>query len=648
MTVTPAPIYVAFDTETWRIAPGRLAPPPVCLSYEKSNGERCLYSADAGASNLAHWLRSPDHILVGHNIAFDFGVMVAYRPQLLELVFDAYAQGRIRDTSLREKLIRLASGEMSSDFGSGRITSFSMQSIYKFRFNEDLSEDKKNPDAWRLRYHELRDVPIHEWPEAASSYALEDATRTLRLFFAQGQDASVVVDNATGNVTNEQEQVAAAWSLHLSGIWGIRTDGVAVAALAKRLDDEALGLEAKVREAGVFRKDGTKDMGRIRSLVEEALGAAAPRTATGAISTDRECLLRTGNPALEALAELGGIEKLRKTYLPVLVQGTEVPINPAWNTLVESGRTSCREPNLQNLPRKGGVRECFVPRKGFIFSAADYSTLELCTLAQVCLDLFGWSSMADALHAGQDLHLRMAAAILGITYDEANARKKTPEVKDMRQLAKAANFGYPGGLGAASFSSFAHASYGVTVTEEQSRSLKDQWLAAWPEMRLFFDHVGGQLAMRDSFDLVQPRSGRIRGGVGYCDGCNSHFQGLAADGAKAAMFFLQQESYTGYSELWPREVCDKPSPLYGCRLVAFIHDEFVVEVPEDLELARAATDRLLTVMVQGMAIYVPDVPIKVEPTLMARWYKEAGPVYDEQGKLLVWQPPREEKAAGEA
>lgn len=640
MIVKPALLYVAFDTETWRIAPGRLAPPPVCLSYESSNGERDLVDPARGADLLEKWLADEHTILVGHNIAFDFAVMVAYRPLLLEPVFAAYAAGRIRDTSLREKLIRLASGEMSSDFGSGRITSFSMESVFKFRFNEDISGDKKNPDAWRLRYHELRDVPLEQWPEEASSYALEDATRTLRLFLAQGADDSVVVDRTALAVTNEQEQVAAAWALHLAGVWGIRTDGHAVADLSLRLDQEAKGLEALVREAGIFRPDGSKNMAAIRALVSEILGDAAPLTEKGAISTDREALVRTGHPALQALAELGAVDKLRKTYVPMLVQGTEVPINPAWNTLVESGRTSCREPNLQNLPRKGGVRECFVPRKGFLFSAADYSTLELCTLAQVCLDLFGWSSMADALHAGQDLHLRMAAAILGITYDEAKARSKAkdPQVKEMRQLAKAANFGYPGGLGAASFSTYAHATYGVTVSEDESRTLKDQWLAAWPEMRLFFQHVSEQLAMRDSFDLVQPRSGRVRGGVGYCDGCNSHFQGLAADGAKAAMFFIQQECYTGYSELWPCEEHVKPSPLYGCRTVAFIHDEFVLEVPEDIDLARAATNRLLEVMVKGMGIYVPDVPIKAEPTLMERWYKEAEPVYDEAGNLAVWKP----------
>jgi len=61
-------------------------------------------------------------------------------------------------------------------------------------------------------------------------------------------------------------------------------------------------------------------------------------------------------------------------------------------------------------------------------------------------------------------------------------------------------------------------------------------------------------------------------------------------------------------------------------------------VPEDIQLARAATQRLVDVMVQGMALYIPDVPIKAEPTLMDRWYKEAEAVYDAEGNLEVWHP----------
>jgi len=637
------PNYLAFDTETWRITPGRLAPRIVCLSWARSTDNTSgLVAGKDAVAFIRPYLEDAGWHLIGHNIAFDWGVLCAADHALLELVFAAYAAGRIHDTSMREKLIKLAVGEMSTDFSTGKVTKFSMEACFMRRFHVDLSADK-GEDAWRMRYHELDGVPLERWPEEASRYAIEDAERTMRLFLDQASDDSPVVDRDTGTVTNEAEQVAAAWGLHLAGTWGIRTDPAAVVKLSHELDKQAHGFRSTLLKYGILRPDGTKDMKLIRGLVEECLGDAAPRTEKGAISTDRECLMRTGHEGLVALAEAGAVEKLRTTYVPVLLKGTELPINPRWNPLVESGRTSCGDPNLQNLPRKGGVRECFVPRPGRLFASADYSTLELCALAQVCLDKIGWSNMAEAIRAGQDLHVQMAATLLGISYEEAIARhkQKDPQVKEMRQLSKAANFGLPGGLGAPTFIAYAWATYGVKLAddpaeaEERGRQIKAQWLETWPEMRKYFADVGEQLALRDSFDLTQVRSGRVRGGVGYTDGCNSYFQGLAADGAKASLFLLQQESYTGRSELWKGEGL---SPLYGCRMVAFIHDEFILEVPEDIQLARAATQRMVDVMVQGMALYIPDVPIKAEPTLMDRWYKEAEAVYDADGNLEVWHP----------
>lgn len=634
--------YVAFDTETWLITPGRLAPPLVCLSW--AEGDRAeLVSAQHAPAFIRPLLQSPHVHLVGHNVAFDFGVLCARDPGLIPLVFAAYAAGRIHDTSIREKLIKLAVGELSTDFsGTGKQTSFSMAACFQRRFNVDLSADK-GEDAWRMRYKELDGVPLEEWPPEAASYAIEDARRTLQLFQAQANDDSPVVLRDPPCVINEAEQVAAAWGLHLAGVWGIRTDPQAVVRLGRELDEQSAAFTARLKTHGILRADGTKDMKLIRQRVEESLGEDAPRTEKGAISTDRECLMRTGHEGLMALAEVGAVEKLRTTYVPVLLQGTELPINPSWNPLVESGRTSCRAPNLQNLPRKGGVRECFVPRDGYLFASADYSTLELCALAQVCLDTIGWSNMAEAIRAGQDLHVQMAATLLGITYDEAYARhkKKDPIVKEMRQLSKAANFGLPGGLGVQTFLAYAWATYQVKLADDpveaeaRGKQIKAQWLETWPEMRQYFANVSDKLAMRDSFDLTQIRSGRVRGGVGYTDGCNSYFQGLAADGAKAALFLIQQECYTGFSELWKGP---EISPLYNSRMVAFIHDEFILEVPARIDLARAATNRLVDVMVQGMALYIPDVPIKAEPTLMDRWYKEAEAVYDAEGDLEVWHP----------
>lgn len=626
----------AWDTETWRIVPGRTAPPMVCLSYCWDGGDKGVVSAPEGLAMLRRALTDADVLLVGHNVAFDVCVACALDETLLPLFFAAYAQGRVRCTQVRELLISIADGTLETN---GRPKRFSMEAICFDRFGEDLSAEKKS-DSWRLNYHRLAGVPLEAWPKEALDYPVRDAHRTLRMFAAQTADTSLAV-NADGTLVNEGEQTAAAFCLALAGVWGMRTEPEAVAALTASFTARSHELAAILREEGILRESGVKDTKRVKALVEEAyasMGQEVKRTPKGGVSTERAVLAKTSHRGLLALAESTGVEKMLGTYVPVLEQGTRTPINPGWNVLVATGRTSCREPNLQNLPRKGGIRECFVPRAGWLYAAADYSTLELCALAQVCLDLFGWSHMADALRAGHDLHVRMAANILGIPYEEAITRYLAgdEEVAEKRQLAKAANFGYPGGLGAEKFQAYARDSYGVHIDLDTSQDLKRTWLETWPETRPFFEHVNQQIGYRGSFTLEQVRSGRLRGDVGYCDGCNSYFQGLAADGAKAAMWRITQECYLGFGDAWPRDG-RAPSPLFGARVVAFIHDEFLLEVPNDAN-AGAAGDRLAAVMVEGMARYVPDVPIKAEPVLMRRWLKGAKTTRDANGTLIPWTP----------
>lgn len=285
---------------------------------------------------------------------------------------------------------------------------------------------------------------------------------------------------------------------------------------------------------------------------------------------------------------------------------------------------NCREPNFQNLPREGGVRECFTARPGTSYISCDYSIAELCSLAQTLLDEFGHSHMAVALQQGRELHLDMAADLLGITYQEAVARKHTQEVKDARQLAKAANFGLPGGLGPDKLVAFAFASYGLRLTRERAVALKEAWLRKFPEMRDYFAGVSALVGPAQSGTVTLSKSGRSRGGCGFTNACNSFFQGLTADGAKAALYNVSRECYSVPT-----------SPLYGCRPVFFIHDEIIIEAPEGRIIA--AAKRLQTVMQDTMAIYTPDIPVHAEPAAMRRWYKGAEPVWI-GGELVPWEP----------
>jgi len=305
---------------------------------------------------------------------------------------------------------------------------------------------------------------------------------------------------------------------------------------------------------------------------------------------------------------------LLTTYVPALKDGTVVPICPSYDVLKESGRTSSFKPNIQNLPRKGKVRGCFTPRPGHVYIVADYSTLELRCWAQACIDLLGHDvAMAKAIREGRDLHLEMAAQLLELDYDVVKARFDggDADARDARQLAKVANFGFPGGMGPSTFSEYASAQ-GVPVSIEKAEDLRRTWLERWPEAQEYFNYVASLGSFGNDFDVVQLRSSRVRGGCTFTSGCNTYFQGLAADGAKAGLWRVAKEEYVV-----------EDSPLFGCRTVAFVHDELLVEAPH-YQAGPAAT-RLVALMIEAMRLYTPDVPQAVEVRIGNSWSKDALP-----------------------
>lgn len=257
-----------------------------------------------------------------------------------------------------------------------------------------------------------------------------------------------------------------------------------------------------------------------------------------------------------------------------------------------------------------------------VFCSVDFDTLELRSLAQRLLELFGKSVMAEVLIAGRDLHLEMAAQLLNTTYEDAVARKKTPEVKQARQLAKAQNFGLPGGLGIDTFIIFARTNYGVYLNRQRAEELKQAYLRRWPEMRLYFNRASDVLGDVGEASYTDPLTGFTRGGLSYTSYCNHQFQHRAAMGAKAALFAVSRACYA-----------DESSPLFGSRVVNFVHDEIIIEAPVDR--AHEAAHAQSEIMCREMARYIPDVPVTASPALMERWYKGAEPVYETNGKLTL-------------
>jgi DNA polymerase I-like protein with 3'-5' exonuclease and polymerase domains len=150
-------------------------------------------------------------------------------------------------------------------------------------------------------------------------------------------------------------------------------------------------------------------------------------------------------------------------------------------------------------------------------------------------------------------------------------------------------------------------------------------------MRPYFKLIGALMRGYDEKgqtigDIEQFVSGRIRGRTRYTAACNTFFQGLAADGAKTALYDLQKSCYL------------RSGALYGSRAVAFIHDEVIMEHPEESASERAQIQAEM--MVKSMQAVCPDVKISASPALMRCWYKGADAVYDGRGQLIPWEPPQ--------
>ena len=113
-------------------------------------------------------------------------------------------------------------------------------------------------------------------------------------------------------------------------------------------------------------------------------------------------------------------------------------------------------------------------------------------------------------------------------------------------------------------------------------------------------------------------TGRLRLNCSFCQACNYPFQGLAAEGAKIALYYLWRERFA---------------------VVNFVHDETITEIRDDDHL-QANIKKINELMIAGMRQVVTHVPIGVEGALMRRWRKEAKPVFDSNGNLLVWEDVR--------
>jgi DNA polymerase-1 len=695
----------AFDTETHLIGPGRLAPPMVCYS-ESTRGEACgrLYHARFDRERLVEHVAERimlEPVIVAANTAYDAVVLMHWEPELAPIIFGAYHDGRVWDVQINQQLIDLSHGRLGGFYTPDEKfieIKYNLAALVMRHLRKDRSAQKSDPNGWRLRYAELENVPLEHWPDEASDYAVEDAVDARDVLECQYRDADRWEHQAAS-------QARAALALHLLSVEGVHTDPDVIDALEEMTAQRFADLTAALVAEGLVRPSGSRDTKKAKARIIDAYRqhGAWPLTDTGLnlarsrtrelpsprpplfsvltaaeretyASLDAEACEGSGDEVLEMYAKRTSLSTIVKTHIPDLRKGVlgGTPIQSSFQTLMETGRISCRKGTLTNgtqltnpprsiemlCPNCGGagcaackdtgevtsevgIRECYVAEPGLVFIDGDFPGLELCTVAQACKVIVGYSHLGDAINAGIDVHLDLASQLLGISYKEAHERRHTKEVKDARQLAKPANFGFPGGLGPDGFVGFARG-YGVRISPARAAEIKAIWLDRFSEFGAYFAHIRGLCELGGgTATITQLYSNRIRGGASYCAAANTYFQGLGADGAKDALWAVTRACYDPTEE----------SILLGSRPWNFVHDQILAktaDVRDDSHAERKARhDRAVELgrlMSSACNLYLPNYPLNVKPALAYCWTKGAEPVFDRDGLLVPWDWARAARA----
>jgi DNA polymerase I len=261
----------------------------------------------------------------------------------------------------------------------------------------------------------------------------------------------------------------------------------------------------------------------------------------------------------------------------------------------DTGRFSCREPNLQQVPRLKQFRDAAVAPEGWSFVVADYSQLELRLVAMISRD----PVMIDAFMNGDDLHAITARQIYGV--DDPTS--------EQRQVGKSANFGLAYGSGAQGLRNYA-GTCGITMTIEEAAKIRDTWLSLYAGVAAWIEQCGKEAGLNsagDKFVLI-PETGHRRLLVGDNDRMtvrtNTPVQGAGSAILKVALGNL-------YAYL-------STQPFQMAKLCACVHDEIILLVRDDQ--TTWWRDKLKEVMEAAERFWLDDViPCEVTAGIGKTW-----------------------------
>ena len=351
---------------------------------------------------------------------------------------------------------------------------------------------------------------------------------------------------------------------------GVVLDTRHLTELSDRLAEQMAALEQSIYDIGGQGRFNINSPQQLNDVLFNKLGLSVEglrKTKLG-YSTDAATLenMSAAHPIIKEILTYRELSKLKSTYvdaLPALINQRTGRVHTSYNQAGSAtGRLSSSNPNLQNIPIRTElgreVRRAFVTPPGTLLLGVDYSQIELRVLAHYSED----PTLLQAFAEDQDIHAVTAAAVSGIPLEQVTF--------EQRSFAKRVNFGLIYGMGAFRLARDSE------LTLPEARKFVDDYFARLPGVRDYLENIKQQarkgpistlFGRKREFPVLMSGSSKFND-VQQAEriAINMPIQGTAADIMKKAMIDL-------YNAL---EACGSEA-----KLILQVHDEFVLEVPED-------------------------------------------------------------------
>ncbi|MBI4091420.1 hypothetical protein HY419_01555, partial [candidate division WWE3 bacterium] len=324
-------------------------------------------------------------------------------------------------------------------------------------------------------------------------------------------------------------------------------------------------------------------------------------------STGDSVLAKVQHPVASLIREYRGFEKLISAFGESIIEKVNKKtgrIHPDFQQIgADTGRFSCNNPNLQQIPRESDIapfRSCFVSAPGYKFVVADYSSMEM----RIVADLSGDTSLINAFEDGWDVHSATAALMFNKEYT-TDFKKKYP---DLRQAAKIINFGLVYGMGPSSLA------IQIGVDSDTAKQYMDKYFKTFKNIKSWLDNAA-KSAVRNGYSqtpigrkrwypMPDPSDPNYDKQVASIErqGKNHPIQGANADATKYSLVFL-------FDKL-------QKTGIDGA-ITHTVHDEIVCEIREDQAEEWAKIQQ--AEMERGATVFMKKCKPKAEAVISNNW-----------------------------